>query len=116
MKRVSLLFLLFAALAITARPTVGAGTGTLAGTVLDAHGTPVADATVTLQTSDGRHPIATATNGQGRYFFPQLRRGYYDVRAYHHGAWSEWKHNVMVTVGRQTEITLRLRHNKNGQR
>jgi hypothetical protein len=34
--------------------------------------------------------------------------GYYDARAYHDGAWSEWKHNIGVSTGKQTELVLRL--------
>ena len=108
MKRSRSLFLLLATLALIAIPSAGAGTGTLAGTVLDAHGKPAADATVMLQTSYGRRPRSTTTNAEGRFFFPQLAHGYYDVRAYHNGAWSEWKHNMIVSTGRQTDVTLRV--------
>jgi uncharacterized GH25 family protein len=108
MRRSTLLFLLIGTLVVAALPSAGAGTGTFAGTVLDIHGKPVPDATVTLQTADGRHPTTQTTNAQGRFFFPHLARGYYDVRAYHNGAWSQWKHNIEVVTGKQTDVTLRL--------
>ena len=108
MRRSTLLLLLIVTLVVAALPSAAAGTGTFAGTVLDSHGKPVADATVTLQTADGRHPTTQTTNAQGRFFFPQLARGYYDVRAYHNGAWSQWKHNIEVVTGKQTDVTLRL--------
>ncbi|MBZ5501110.1 MAG: carboxypeptidase-like regulatory domain-containing protein [Acidobacteriia bacterium] len=108
MRRSTLLLLLLVTLVVAALPSAGAGTGTIAGTVLDVHGKPVADATVTLQTADGRHPTTETTNAQGRFFFPQLAHGYYDVRAYHNGAWSPWKHNIEVVTGKQTEVTLHL--------
>jgi len=82
--------------------------GTLAGTVLDSKGSPVAGASVTIQTSDGRLPHATTTNAQGRFYFPQLIHGLYDVRAYYNGLWSDWKRNTAVKTGKQTSVTLRL--------
>ncbi len=87
----------------------GGGMGTLAGTVLNAKGKPVSGANVTMQSARGEAPHATTTNTQGRFFFPQLIHGYYDVRATHNGASSEWKHNVEVGTGKQTDVTLRLR-------
>jgi len=85
------------------------GMGTLAGTVLNASGKPVAGASVTMENATGEGPHATTTNAQGRFFFPELVHGYYDVRATHHGAISDWRHNVEVRTGKQTDVTLRLR-------
>jgi len=82
--------------------------GTLAGTVVDHKGSPVAGASVTIQTSDGQHPHATTTNAQGRFYFPELTRGLYDVRAYYNGLWSDWHRNTAVKTGKQTSVTLRL--------
>jgi hypothetical protein len=103
-------FFIWLLAAITAAPGIAGGTGkgTLAGTVLDSNGAPVAGARVTLQYAYGKHPRATLTNDQGRYFFPQLVHGLYDVRAYHNGVWSEWKHFIPVYNGKQTEVTLSL--------
>lgn len=84
------------------------GVGTVAGTVINVSGAPVADARVTLQGADGTAPEVTETNRQGRFFFPQLNHGYYDVRAYSNGAWSAWKHNVEVKTGKQTEVKLQI--------
>ncbi|HKS80939.1 MAG TPA: carboxypeptidase-like regulatory domain-containing protein [Candidatus Acidoferrales bacterium] len=84
------------------------GMGTLAGTVVNAQGKPVANASVTMQNADGQSPHAATTNRQGRFFFPDLPHGYYDVRASTHTARSEWKHNVEIVTGKQTEVTLRL--------
>ena|SRR5271155_5394331 len=107
MKRAVLVLLLAAALAFAATADEK-GMGTLAGTVFSPAGKPVADARVTSQGADGSHPQATTTNAQGRFFFAQLVHGYYDVRAYHSGAWSEWKHNVEVNTGKQTDVKLQL--------
>ena len=40
--------------------------GTLEGIVLDGQGKPVADASVTIQTSDGLHPHAKRTDAEGQ--------------------------------------------------
>lgn len=84
------------------------GMGTLAGTVVGANGKPVAGSRVTLQDAGASHPDVTLTNAQGRFFFAELRHGYYDVRAYAGGAWSEWKHNIEVKTGKQTDVRLQV--------
>jgi Carboxypeptidase regulatory-like domain len=84
------------------------GMGTLAGTVWSARGKPVTGASVTMENASGGEPHATTTNAQGRFFFPELLHGYYDVRASHNGASSEWKHNIEVHTGKQTDVALRL--------
>lgn len=84
------------------------GLGTLAGTVVDATGKPVAGASVVMQASAGALPSATTTNSHGRFFFPRLPHGYYDVRATTRFRASAWKHNLTVRTGKQTEVTLRL--------
>ena len=88
------------------------GLGTIGGQVLGLDGKVVEDARVTLQWSDGRHPHTTKTNAQGRFWFPSLPSGLYDLRAYSRGHSSEWRHNVWVNPGRQTNVTLRLRLKK----
>jgi len=84
------------------------GMGTLAGTVVGANGKPVAGSRVTLQDAGASHPDVTLTNSEGRFFFADLHHGYYDVRAYAGGAWSEWKHNIEVKTGKQTEVRLQV--------
>ncbi len=88
------------------------GLGTIGGQVLGPDGKAVNGARVTLQSSDGRHPVTTETNAQGRFWFPSLPAGLYDVRAYFKGRLSEWRRNVWVDTGRQTNVTLRLRSKK----
>jgi len=107
MKRSVYLVLAVVALACAAAADVK-GLGTLAGTVVNASGKPVADVRVTIQGADGTMPQSTTTNSQGRFFFPELKNGYYDVRAYHNGAWTQWKHNIEVKTGKQTEVKLQL--------
>ncbi len=88
------------------------GLGTVGGQVLGPDGKAIEGARVTLQSSDGRHPETTETNAQGRFWFPMLPAGLYDLRAYSKGRLSEWRKNVWVNAGRQTTITLRLRSKK----
>jgi hypothetical protein len=107
MKRSVLVCLVLAALACVAGADIK-GMGTLAGTVIGTSGKPVADARVTSQGADGTNPQSTTTNAQGRFFFPELKNGYYDLRAYHNGAWTDWKHNIEVKTGKQTEVKLQL--------
>ena len=86
-----------------------AGLGTVGGQVLDLKGKAVADARVTLQDSDGGHLQSTETNTQGHFWFPSLPEGQYSVRASDRGRISEWRQNVWVSPGRQTDVTLKLR-------
>lgn len=108
MKRSMLVLLLLAALGTAAAAYARVATGTLAGTVLDAQGKPVAGATVTIQTSYGDHPNATHTDANGRFEFARFRTGQYDLRAYAHGEFSDWVKRVTIRAGKTTEISLRM--------
>lgn len=108
MKRLMLISLLIAILGVVAAGYAKVATGTLAGTVLDAQGKPVAHATVTIQTSDGLHPNATHTDGNGRFEFARFRTGQYDLRAYAHGDFSDWTRRVMIRAGKTTEVNLHM--------
>ena len=82
--------------------------GTLAGTVLDAHGNVVADAAVTIQTSDGSQPYAAHTNSAGHFEIRRIETGQYDLRASHNGLISDWTKRIMVHANKITSVTLRL--------
>lgn len=102
-------WLLVACAALALAATLSAyGLGTLAGTVLDSNGKPVAGASVIMQSAAGAAPYATKTNLQGRFFFPRLPHGFYDVRATTRSRASAWKHNLTVRTGHQTDVVLRL--------
>ncbi len=94
--------------AATARAQFAKGLGTVEGTVLDAHGKPVAEASVTIQTSDGLKPHATHTDSSGHYEFARYDAGQYDLRAYAKGQFSDWSKHVVIRPKKVTEITLRL--------
>jgi len=100
-----------AVLASTLSPSIAAQKvpiGTLAGTVLDAAGKPVADASVTIQTSDGLHPHATHTDANGHFEFDRWETGQYDLRAYSNGSFSEWDKHIVIRSKKTTEVTLRM--------
>lgn len=102
-------YLLIACATLALAATVWAyGLGTLAGTVVNANGEPVEGASVIMQSATGNMPYATTTNSHGRFFFPRLPGGYYDVRATTRSRASAWKHNLKVRTGRQTDVVLRL--------
>lgn len=88
------------------------GLGTIGGQVVGLNSKPVDRARVTLQSSDGSHPQTAQTNAQGRFWFPSLPSGLYELRAHSKGYSSEWRHNVWVNRGQQTSVTLRLRSKK----
>lgn len=82
--------------------------GTLAGTVVDAHGHPVAGAAVSIQTSDGLEPYGTHTDRTGQFRITRLETGQYDLRASYHGAISDWTRRVAVHSNQTTEVKLFL--------
>lgn len=105
MKRSVLVLTLFTSLALLMSLTFGAATapaqfarglGTVQGTVLDAHGKPVAQASVTIQTSDGLKPHATHTDASGHYEFTRYDAGQYDLRAYSKGQFSDWSKHIVI--------------------
>ena len=108
MKRSIFILLFVATLAFAAAAGERVPVGTLAGIVLDAHGKPVAGASVTIQTSDGLKPHATHSDADGRFEFTRWATGQYDLRAYSNGAFSEWAKRILIRSNKTTTITLRL--------
>lgn len=102
------LTLMMATIGFAATVEAHAAIGTMAGTVVDAHGKPVAGATVTLETSWGDRPDATHTDAEGHFAFTRHRTGQYDLRAYANGMFSDWTKRVWIRSGKTTEVTLRL--------
>jgi hypothetical protein len=86
-----------------------AGLGTVAGQVLGTNGSPVIGARVILQAAEGHRLLTTDTNNQGRFWFASLPEGQYGVRASYEARVSEWRQNVWVAPGEQTNIVLHLR-------
>jgi len=105
---VAMLLFLAAILGIAGTGQARVAMGTMEGTVVDSHGNPVADATVTMQTSDGSRPYATHTDAHGHFEFSRFETGQYDLQAYSHGMFSKWTKRISIHRGKRTEVTLRL--------
>ena len=99
------------AVSAAAAPRPG-GLGTVAGQVLGPDGKAVPGARVTLQAAEGHHVETSETNQQGRFWFASLPEGQYGVRASYEGRVSEWRQNVWVAPGEQTNVVLHLRAKK----
>lgn len=83
--------------------------GALKGVVLLADGAPAEGARVIEQEGgDGKHPHAALTDDHGRFTFPRVSPGAYDLRAYYQSTWTTWELNERVKAGKETEVTLRL--------
>ena len=104
--RLVVLMSLLAATTLAAPAPVGLGT--VGGRVVDTKNEPVQDARVTLQASGGGHLQTTQTNPKGHFWFASLPEGQYSVRASDHDRVSEWRQNVWVAPGKQTDVTLHL--------
>ena len=100
--------LLAAVLGLAATASARGPIGNLEGTVLDSKGKPVADATVTLQSSDGKSPFATHTDSTGHFTFTRHETGLYDLRAYSNGMFSDWVKHVWVKSKKTAVVTLRM--------
>ena len=92
----------------TAQAQFSSGIGTVEGTVLDGQGKSVPNASVTIQTSDGRQPHATHTDASGHFEFTRWQAGQYDLRAYSNGVFSEWAKRTVIRPKKTTEVTLHL--------
>jgi protocatechuate 3,4-dioxygenase beta subunit len=103
-----LFLLLISALGFAASAGANGPIGEISGIVLDSQGKPVADATVTLQTSDGNHPHATHTDSSGHFTFDRFETGQYDLRAFSNGMFSEWTRRVSVRSKKTTHVSIRM--------
>ena len=102
------LIMLMAALGFAAGVSARGPIGNISGTVLDAKGTPVADATVTMQSSDGKRPYATHTDADGHFKFARYETGQYDLGAYSKGMFSEWTKRIAIRSQKTTDVTLHM--------
>jgi hypothetical protein len=104
-------FVVFAALFVASSVTAGQrgkGPYTLTGLVLGPDDKPVANASISYQSSGGNAPHATRTDAKGHFRITGLRADDYDIRASAKGVFSEWEKNVAVGRGQVKDVTLRL--------
>jgi hypothetical protein len=81
-------------------------TGNLFGTVSGPDGAPMPGVTVTL--SGGGAPLVQPTDAQGRFRFPGLPPGSYELTAELEGFASAHQAGVIVGVGHNTDISLEI--------
>jgi hypothetical protein len=83
--------------------------GSLLGTIKDATGAPIANATVTITNTATSIAMTTQTNATGDYNAPQLRVGVYTVSAKAPGFSDAVARNITVSVGNRQQIDLTLK-------
>jgi hypothetical protein len=111
--RHKLVFLLVVGVAVLFTQGVNAQTrkktgATITGTVLDSNGRPVANASVTCETSSGMKPRAVHTDKSGNFFITGLKQESYDLRASRNGAYSDWERNIPLAKNQTKTVTLQL--------
>lgn len=98
---------LVAARGVSAAPQ-SRGSSTLSGVVLGPDDKPVANASVSYQSSNGSAPHAVHTDSHGRFSIPKLKADNYDLRASGKGVFSAWEKNITLRSGETKNMTLRL--------
>jgi uncharacterized membrane protein len=111
--RRKLVFLLMVGVGVLFTQGVNAQTrkktgATITGTVLDSNGRPVANASVTCETSSGMKPRAVHTDKSGNFFITGLKQESYDLRASRNGAYSDWERNIPLGKSQTKTVTLQL--------
>lgn len=82
-------------------------TSAITGTINDQAGAVVAGAKITLRSLETNLTRTTTTDGEGRYTFPELRVGQYEVRAEQTGFRASAR-NITLTIGATEVINLVL--------
>ena len=83
-------------------------TGTVVGEVDDQSGAVIADASVTLTNSSAGTKLATATNGTGKYIFPNVPPGTYDITITKSGFSTAKMNGLIVNVGSQATENVKM--------
>ena len=86
----------------------GETTSAIAGTVSDPAGRAIADATVTLVSTDAGSKRLVKTDNAGRFSFPQLKPGIYSVKAEAEGFQPRTKESVIAALGQRQTVNLTL--------
>jgi hypothetical protein len=81
--------------------------GTLSGRIEDSRGSVVSGANVTATNLETNQQLATTTDGEGRYRFPYLRTGDYDLKVEATGFAAVTK-QLTVLVGQSLELPFKL--------
>ncbi len=83
-------------------------TGTVVGEVDDQSGAVIADAAVTLTNASAGTKLTTATNGTGKYIFPSVPPGTYEVTVTKSGFSTAKMNGVIVNVGSQATENVKM--------
>src|SRR5579859_3130610 len=102
---------LLLALSICAGATANAqetiNTGSISGRVTDPQGALVPGATVTARQTDTNVTAEATTDSQGRFRFPYLKVGRYEIKAHLQG-FSDAARALTVTLGSAFDLPLQL--------
>lgn len=89
-------------------PQTQLGTGGINGTIQDANGAAVPNATVTITNRDTGLTRAQTTGESGQYSFPVLPTGFYTIAVESAGFSRAEQNDLQVTVGRNTTPNIAL--------
>src|SRR5687767_6712065 len=82
--------------------------GTLSGRIEDSSGAVVNGANITVTNLETNQRLTTSTDGEGRYRFPYLRTGAYDVHIEAQGFTAVSYNRLTVSVGQSLELPVKL--------
>jgi hypothetical protein len=103
----ALLFLL-SLLLLGVATTNAQTTSTISGTILDQKGAALAGATVTARNEETNQTRTTTTDAAGRYVFPEMRVGEYELKAEMTDFRPTTRKDVRLTIGEEAKIDLTL--------
>lgn len=93
---------------VFAAPLLSQTTATVTGTVLDPSGSLLTNARITVRSAETGASRATQSQSTGRYAFPDLPVGTYDVRAAAKGFQTSVRKGVRVNVGEAAQVDFQL--------
>jgi hypothetical protein len=103
----SLLTLLLALLVIPISAQETMDRGSVSGVVVDPSGAVVVNASVIARQVETNVTTTTLTDNQGRFRFPYLKVGYYEIKVHHQG-FAAVTRSVALTVGAAFELPVSL--------
>jgi len=103
--RLAISILLLAAATLHAQPAITSAA--IAGTVRDAAGAPIAGANVTAINVDRNQKQKTVTDAAGRFRFPVLVVGAYEITAARDG-FAPWHRDLRLAIGASIDVAITL--------
>src|SRR5262249_38158317 len=87
---------------------IGNTTGTIAGNATDESGVPISNVLVTIHGASGTSQ--TTTDGPGKFTFPFVLPGSYDLRAELQNFTTIEQSNLQVGLKQRIQISLKMKH------